>query len=276
MLLKFTKMHGCGNDFMVIDLVSQYSKLKPHLIPNWSDRHFGIGFDQLLIVEPPQSPQADFRYRIFNADGEEVEQCGNGARCFALFVRDKQLTNKDHLIVETKGGIIELYITGNNEVTVDMGIPVLKPENIPFIAEQQAISYDLDVNGEILDVSAISMGNPHSVTLVDDVDTANVETLGPQIESHSRFPQRTNAGFMQILSRSEIRLRVYERGAGETLACGTGACAAVVAGRLRGLLDDTVTVHLPGGSLSITWAGDGEPVKMTGPCKKVFEGRIYL
>ena len=276
MLLKFTKMHGCGNDFMVIDLVSQYSKLKPHLIPQWADRHFGIGFDQLLIVEPPQSPSADFRYRIFNADGEEVEQCGNGARCFALFVRDKQLTNKDHLVVETKGGIIELHVTGNNEVTVDMGLPILEPGKIPFVAGQQAISYEIDVNEQVLDISAVSMGNPHGVTLVDNVDTADVERLGPLIESHSRFPQRTHAGFMQIISRSEIRLRVYERGAGETLACGTGACAAVVAGCLRGLLDETVTVHLPGGSLSIAWAGEGQTVKMTGPCKKVFEGRIYL
>ena len=276
MLLKFTKMHGCGNDFMVIDLVSQYSKLKPHLIPQWADRHFGIGFDQLLIVEPPQSPTADFRYRIFNADGEEVEQCGNGARCFALFVRDKQLTNKEHLVVETKGGIIELHVTGNNEVTVDMGLPILEPEKIPFVAEQQAISYEIDVNEQILDISAVSMGNPHSVTIVDNVDTADVETLGPLVENHSCFPQRTNAGFMQIISRSEVRLRVYERGAGETLACGTGACAAVVAGRLRGLLDETVTVHLPGGSRSITWAGEGETVKMTGPGQRVFEGRIYI
>ena len=276
MLLKFTKMHGCGNDFMVIDLVSQYVKLKPQLIPRWSDRHFGIGFDQLLVVEPPQSPKADFRYRIFNADGSEVEQCGNGARCFALFVRDKKLTNKKHLVVETKGGIIELHITSNNEVMVDMGVPVLEPEQIPFIAEQQASTYDISLNGDDHEISAVSMGNPHSVMIVDDVKTADVETLGPLVEGHSRFPQRTNAGFMQILNRSEINLRVYERGAGETLACGTGACAAVVAGQLRGLLDDTVTVHLPGGTLSITWPGEGHSVKMTGPCKKVFEGRIYL
>lgn len=276
MLLKFTKMHGCGNDFMVIDLVSQYVKLKQHLIPRWADRHFGIGFDQLLVVEPPQSPKADFRYRIFNADGSEVEQCGNGARCFALFVRDKKLTNKNHLIVETKGGVIELFVTANNEVTVDMGVPVLEPDKIPFVADQQAVSYDVAVNGQHLELSAVSMGNPHGVLLVEDTKTADVETLGPLIESHERFPQRTNAGFMQIISRSEIKLRVYERGAGETLACGTGACAAVVAGRLRGLLDDTVTVHLPGGSLSIVWPGEGQSVKMTGPCKKVFEGRIYL
>lgn len=276
MLLKFTKMHGCGNDFMVLDLVSQYVKLKPHLIPKWADRHFGIGFDQLLIVEPPQSPEADFRYRIFNADGDEVEQCGNGARCFALFVRDRKLTNKDHLVVETNTGVIELFVNSSNEVTVDMGVPVLEPEKIPFTAEEQATTYTIDVNDQQLELSAVSMGNPHGVTLVDNVDTANVETLGPSLESHPRFPQRTNAGFMQIISRNEIRLRVYERGAGETLACGTGACAAVVAGRLRGLLDETVTVHLPGGDLSINWPGEGQPVRMTGPCKKVFEGRIYL
>ncbi len=261
---------------MVIDLVSQYVKLKSHLIPRWADRHFGIGFDQLLVVEPPQSPKADFRYRIFNADGSEVEQCGNGARCFALFVRDKKLTNKKHLIVETKGGVIELHVTSNNEVTVDMGIPTLQPSKIPFEAKEQAISYNIDINGQPLDISAISMGNPHGVTLVEDVNTADVETLGPLVEGHSRFPQRTNAGFMQIISPSEISLRVYERGAGETLACGTGACAAVVAGRLRGLLEESVTVHLPGGSLNIVWPGEGQPVKMTGPCKKVFEGRIYL
>lgn len=276
MLLKFTKMHGCGNDFMVLDLVSQYVKLKPHLIPKWADRHFGIGFDQLLIVEPPQSPEADFRYRIFNADGSEVEQCGNGARCFALFVLDKKLTIKKDLVVETQGGIIELHVTDNGQVTVDMGVPVLEPEKIPFVAEKQATTYTIDVNGQQLELSAVSMGNPHGVTLVDNVDTANVETLGPSLESHPRFPQRTNAGFMQVISRNEIRLRVYERGAGETLACGTGACAAVVAGRLRGLLDETVTVHLPGGDLSISWPGEGQPVRMTGPCKKVFEGRIYL
>lgn len=276
MLLKFTKMHGCGNDFMVLDLVSQYVKLKPHLIPKWADRHFGIGFDQLLIVEPPQSPEADFRYRIFNADGSEVEQCGNGARCFALFVLDKKLTIKKDLVVETQGGIIELHVTDNGQVTVDMGVPVLEPEKIPFEAEEQTTTYAIDVNGQQLELSAVSMGNPHGVTLVDNVDTANIETLGPSLESHPRFPQRTNAGFMQVISRNEIRLRVYERGAGETLACGTGACAAVVAGRLRGLLDETVTVHLPGGDLSISWPGEGQPVRMTGPCKKVFEGRIYL
>lgn len=276
MLLKFTKMHGCGNDFMVIDLVSQYVKLRPQLIPQWADRHFGIGFDQLLVVEPPQSATADFRYRIFNATGEEVEQCGNGARCFALFVRDRQLTQKKHLIVETSSGVIELQVTGNNQVTVDMGKPVLAPEKIPFITKQQTISYNIDVNEQVLEISAVSMGNPHSVAIVDNIDTADVETLGPLIENHHHFPQRTNAGFMQIISRSEIRLRVYERGAGETLACGTGACAAVVAGRLRGLLDETVTVHLPGGSLSITWVGEGETVKMIGPCQKVFEGRIYI
>ena len=276
MLLKFTKMHGCGNDFMVIDVVSQYIKLKPQLIRKWADRRFGIGFDQFLVVEPPKDPEADFRYRIYNADGEEVEQCGNGARCFAKFVRDKKLSSKDQLIVETKCGNIELNIIGNNNVMVNMGVPVLTPEKIPFIAEQTSTSYELEVDNKRLDISAVSMGNPHCVTIVDDVDTAPVETLGPLIEKHELFPQKVNAGFMQLVSRNEIKLRVFERGVGETLACGTGACAAVVAGQLRGLLDNEVSVHLPGGTLLINWGGEGQSLKMTGPCSKVYEGRIFI
>ena len=276
MLLKFTKMHGCGNDFMVVDMVSQYVKLRPSLIRKWSDRHFGIGFDQFLVVEPPQHPEADFRYRIFNADGDEVEQCGNGARCFAKFVRDKKLTGKTHLKIETSGGLIELYYKGRNEVTVDMGVPELSPAKIPFLTKQQSISYELDVANQQLDISAVSMGNPHAVTLVADISKAEVEHLGPQIENHERFPQRVNAGFMQVIERDEINLRVYERGVGETLACGTGACAAVVAGQLRGLLDENVKVHLPGGTLNINWAGVDQRVTMTGPCTKVYEGRLYL
>ncbi|MCF7980744.1 MAG: diaminopimelate epimerase [Pseudomonadales bacterium] len=276
MLVKFTKMHGCGNDFMVVDLVSQYLKIRPQLIRKWADRHTGVGFDQFLLVEPPRIPEADFRYRIFNSDGDEVEQCGNGARCFARFVRDNKLTQKSHLMVETKAGLIELNIIDKHQVMVDMGEPRLEPADIPFLAEQQSTSYELLVKENHLDISVISMGNPHAVCLVDDVDLAPVESLGPCIEKHERFPNRVNAGFMQVLARNEIRLRVYERGAGETLACGSGACAAVVAGIIRGLLDHEVVVHLRGGTLTIQWPGPGNSVKMTGPCKKVFEGRIFI
>lgn len=276
MLIKFTKMHGCGNDFMVVDLVSQFIKLRPQQIKKWADRRFGVGFDQFLIVEPPKQPEADFSYRIFNSDGEEVEQCGNGARCFARFVRDNKLTKKKHIRVETKGGLIELHVIDKNQVMVDMGAPKLDPQQIPFSAPDRASTYQLPVNGELITISAISMGNPHAVCIVEDTETTPVATLGPLIEQHESFPQRANAGFMQILARDEIRLRVYERGAGETLACGTGACAAVVAGQLQGLLDHRVTVHLRGGSLTIEWLGEGHSVKMTGPCKRVYEGRIYL
>lgn len=276
MLLKFTKMHGLGNDFMVVDLVSQRARIFPDQVRSLADRNFGIGFDQLLIVEPPGDPDMDFRYRIYNADGSEVEQCGNGARCFARFVYDKRLTSKKAIKVETSGGNIELRLTDDGWVTVDMGEPRLIPDQIPFDADLQASCYPILVNGQSYDIGAVSMGNPHSVLVVDDVDTAPVETLGPAIESHKRFPNRVNAGFMQVISRNEIKLRVYERGAGETLACGTGACAAVVAGRVQGLLDDEVKVHLPGGTLKIQWQGEGYPVLMTGPATRVFEGQIYL
>ncbi len=276
MFLKFTKMHGCGNDFMMVDMVSQYVKLRPQLIRKWSDRNFGIGFDQFLVVEPPHNPEADFRYRIYNADGNEVEQCGNGARCFARFVQDKNLSTKDRLIVETKAGNITLDILDRQLVRVDMGVPELEPSRIPFVADNRAISYDLAVADQKLDVSIVSMGNPHVVTIIEDVDQAPVEILGPELEKHERFPKHVNAGFMQIQSPGEIRLRVFERGVGETLACGTGACAAVVAGRMRGLLDEEVKVHLRGGTVTVKWPGEGQSVTMTGPCIKVFEGRVYL
>ncbi len=275
MLLKFTKMHGLGNDFMVVDLVSQRAKIFPDQVRQLADRNFGIGFDQLLIVEPPTDPDMDFKYRIFNADGSEVEQCGNGARCFARFVYDKRLTSKKIINVETRGGNIQLKLTDDG-VTVDMGTPHLLPESIPFVADQQQEKYLLEVEGETLTIGAVSMGNPHGVLLVDDIDSAPVESLGPKIECHERFPNRVNVGFMQVMSPDEVRLRVYERGAGETLACGTGACAAVVAGRLQGLLNEVVEVHLPGGTLKIQWSGEGEPVMMTGPTARVFEGQIYL
>lgn len=276
MQVRFTKMHGLGNDFMVIDALSQRVKLTPKIVRKLSDRNLGIGFDQLLLVEPPSRPDMDFRYRIYNADGSEVEHCGNGARCFGRFVRDRRLTMKDEIRVETARGQAVIYLLKDRQVDVDMGAPELVPAEIPFQAEQQAVIYPIDVDGQTLELSAVSMGNPHGVLLVDDVDTAPVETLGPALESHPRFPQKANIGFMQVVSRNEIRLRVYERGAGETLACGTGACAAVVAGRLRGLLDEDVLVHLPGGELRIRWAGEGEAVRMIGPATTVFEGQIYL
>jgi diaminopimelate epimerase len=276
MQLRFTKMHGLGNDFVVIDLVTQRFVLKDQHIKKLTDRRFGIGCDQLLLVEIPQSPDVDFRYRIFNNDGSEVEQCGNGARCFAKFVRDKRLTGKNRIKVETKSGIIELQITRNKQIRVDMGEPILEPAQIPFQADQQSAEYAIDVDDQHWMMGTVSMGNPHGVLIVDDVDTAPVETLGPKLESHPRFPQRANIGFMQIQDRQNIKLRVYERGAGETLACGTGACAAVVSGILRGMLDEKVTVQLPGGKLSIQWRGEGHAVMMTGPASTVFEGQIQL
>ncbi|WP_020210750.1 diaminopimelate epimerase [Gilvimarinus chinensis] len=276
MRLRFTKMHGLGNDFVVIDGISQKLRLTPEKVRKLSDRHFGIGCDQVLLVEVPNSPDVDFRYRIYNADGGEVENCGNGARCFARFVRDRRLTGKSSIKVETASGIMTLNVHEDDEVTVDMGVPVLDPADIPFSAPSRAVTYPLELEARSVNIGAVSMGNPHAVTIVDDVAQAPVNILGPMIESHPRFPSRVNAGFMQVISPSEIRLRVYERGAGETLACGTGACAAVVAGRLQGLLDDAVTVHLPGGSLHIQWAGEGQPVLMKGPATNVFHGQVRL
>jgi len=276
MLLRFTKMHGLGNDFVVIDAVTQSVNVTPELARRLADRHLGIGCDQVLVVEPPSKPDIDFRYRIFNQDGAEVEQCGNGARCFAKFVRDRRMCGKNLIRVETNTGVIELKVHGNNHVEVNMGVPILEPADIPFQATQQATTYTLDVNGQHLTIGSVSMGNPHSVLIVDDIDNAPIESLGPAIESHPQFPQRVNAGFMEIIDRKTINLRVYERGVGETLACGTGACAAVVAGRLQDLLDSTVTVNLPGGSLEIQWPGEGQPVMMTGPATTVFHGRIRI
>jgi diaminopimelate epimerase len=276
MLLRFTKMHGLGNDFMVIDLVTQHAQLTPRLIRLWSDRHTGIGFDQLLVVEPPSNPEMDFRYRIYNADGNEVEQCGNGARCFARFVVDKRLTAKSDIQVETAGGPITLNIQTDGQITVNMGAPRLSPAQIPFAAETESILCELEVEDETLQISALSMGNPHCITLVDDVDTYPVERLGPLIERHIRFPKGVNAGFMQLVDRHHARLRVFERGVGETRACGTGACAAAVAGIRMGHLASPVQIELPGGNLQIEWAGPGEPVMMTGPATRVYEGQIRL
>ena len=276
MLLRFTKMHGLGNDFMVIDLVTQHAQLSAKQIRQWADRHTGIGFDQLLLVEPPTTPDADFRYRIFNADGSEVEQCGNGARCFARFVQDKRLTAKQEIQVETAGGPIVLRINHDRQVTVDMGAPRFVPAEIPFQADAEAIDYTLEVAGEQLQVAAVSMGNPHCVTLVPDVQDGTLERLGALIEAHPRFPRKVNAGFMQVVDRQHARLRVYERGVGETQACGTGACAAAVAGIRLGLLDSPVNIDLPGGRLQIEWAGPGQPVLMTGPATRVYEGQIRV
>lgn len=276
MLLRFTKMHGLGNDFVVLDLVTQRFSITEKHVRFLADRRFGIGCDQVLIVEVPRQPDVDFRYRIFNNDGGEVEQCGNGARCFAKFVRDKKLTGKNRIRVETNTGIIELAIENNGDVRVNMGKPELDPEKIPFIADHSANTYALDVDGTAFEIGAVSMGNPHAVIVVDDIDTNIVGNIGPRIEQHSRFPNRVNAGFMQVVDRREINLRVYERGAGETLACGSGACAAVVSGQLRGLLDQRVKVNLRGGSLNIEWRGEGHPVMMTGPATTVFEGQIRL
>ncbi|SET56005.1 diaminopimelate epimerase [Marinobacter segnicrescens] len=275
-LLSFTKMHGLGNDFMVVDAISQPFRLRPEMIRKLADRHFGVGFDQLLVVEPPGLPDVDFRYRIFNADGSEVEQCGNGARCFARFVRDQRLTNRRVIRVQTAGGVIELRVGREGWVTVNMGVPELNPAAIPFAADERQVVYPIDVDGQSVELSAVSMGNPHGVLLVDDVDKAPVETLGPLLERHPRFPARANIGFLQIIDRGRARLRVFERGSGETLACGTGACAAVVAGQLRGLLDNQVRITLPGGDLVIEWQGEGAPVMMEGPTARVFDGQIRL
>lgn len=276
MELRFTKMHGLGNDFVVFDGVRQTVALDAANTQFLADRRFGIGCDQILLVEPARDKDTDFYYRIFNADGSEVEQCGNGARCFARFVRDQGLTDKRVINVGTKAGPIRLFVEADGRVRVNMGAPILEPERIPFVADGQAATYPLTVNGRQLNIGAVSMGNPHSVLQVEVVDDAPVEALGPAIERHPRFPNRVNAGFMEVVGRNRIRLRVYERGAGETLACGTGACAAVVSGRVQGLLDERVQVSLPGGDLVIEWRQPGDPVWMTGPAERVFEGTIEL
>lgn len=291
MRLEFTKMHGLGNDFLMLDLVSQRARLDTPLIRRLADRHTGVGFDQLLVVEAPTRPDVDFRYRIFNADGSEVSQCGNGARCFARFVRDRRLTSKTELRVETASGVIVLSIERNGWVSVDMGQPRLAPADIPFQADATALDYALAVpelaaidataiipapSADSLRIAAVSMGNPHAVLRVSAVTNAPVATLGPIIESHASFPQRVNAGFMEVVHRGHIRLRVFERGTGETQACGTGACAAVVAGIRWGLLDAEVRVSLPGGELSIRWAGVGHSVFMTGPTARVYDGLLRI
>jgi diaminopimelate epimerase len=276
MQLEFSKMHGLGNDFVVIDAISQAVVLSPEQVRQLADRRYGIGCDQLLLVETATAQGTDFRYRIFNADGGEVGQCGNGARCFMRFVHEQGLTDKRELTVETASGRLRLVLEDDGQVTVDMGEPRLLPADIPFDAPAYAQTYRLALDGEAIEIAAVSMGNPHSVTLVQDVVTAPVERLGPLIERHPRFPERVNACFMQIIDFEHIRLRVYERGTGETRACGSGACAAVVAGRLWDQLAPRVNVALPGGNLVVSWAGKGYPVYMTGPATQVFKGRIEL
>ena len=283
MKLKFTKMHGAGNDFVVIDAISQSIQLSADQCRLIGDRRFGIGADQILVVEASSTPDVDFRYRIFNADGGEVEQCGNGSRAFVRFVTDKKLTDKSSIRVETMSGVIEPRLEADGSITVDMGAPVLEPARVPadvndLVATPQADDqlWPLQISGKTTLFSLVSMGNPHAVQVVDDVDSAPVNQDGPLIENHERFPKRINAGFMQIMNRHHIRLRVFERGAGETLACGTGACAAVVAGIRRGLLDSPVRVSARGGELSIAWAGNEQPVMLSGPAVTVFEGEINL
>ncbi len=276
MILKFTKMHGAGNDFVVIDATRKPAELSPEQLRLLADRHFGVGCDQILVVEKPQLAEADFRYRIFNADGGEVEQCGNGARCFVRFVHDKKLTSKREIVVETKSGLISPRLEDDGRVMVNMGAPIFDPARIPFSTNFFDLVQPLEVDGTAVQITALSMGNPHAVQVVEDVEEAPVATMGPLIERHPRFPNRVNAGFMQVVDRGHIKLRVYERGAGETLSCGTGACAAVVAGIKRGLLDDHVQVATHGGTLTIDWIGGEAPVMMTGPAITVFEGEINI
>ncbi|MDY0048160.1 MAG: diaminopimelate epimerase [Thauera propionica] len=276
MKLRFTKMHGLGNDFVVIDATRAPVDLTPARVKAIADRHFGVGCDQLLVVEPATQPGVDFRYRIFNADGGEVEQCGNGARCFVRFVHDKGLTDKREIRVETKSGVIAPCLREDGLVTVDMGVPELTPAKVPFVSDSDAFVQPLQVGETTVAITAVSMGNPHAVQVVADVDAAPVADQGALIERHPRFPARVNAGFLQVVDANRVRLRVFERGAGETLACGTGACAAVVAGIVRNLVVSPVRVETRGGELEIAWGGPGTPVLMTGPAVTVFEGEMSL
>jgi len=281
MNLSFTKMHGLGNDFVVINAISQTVDLTPDQIRFIADRHLGVGCDQLLLVEPPKTDDVDFSYRIFNADGGEVGQCGNGARCFARFVVNEGLTDKGELTVATASGTIQLSLGAGGQVTVDMGIPRFNPAELPFEAEVGTERFPLSVGDQLIEIGAVSMGNPHAVIDVTSLDVASVDDapvaeLGPLLESHSRFPERVNVGFMQVVARDHIRLRVFERGVGETLACGTGACAAVAVARTWGMVDDEVSVDLPGGRLLIRWPGGSSSMLMTGPAETVFEGSISI
>lgn len=274
--LRFSKMHGLGNDFMVIDGVRQHVSLNPEQIRTWADRHLSIGFDQLLLVQAPSVPNTDFTYRIYNADGGEVEQCGNGARCFGRFVRDQGLTDKNELRVSTAGGPISIELKDDGRIRVEMGEPVFEPAQIPFQADDIANSYPLQAADQQIHIGAVSMGNPHALLWVDDINSAPVAELGPAIEGHQRFPNRVNAGFAQLIDENAIRLRVFERGVGETLACGSGACAAMAIGRQQGKLADHVTVNMRGGALDIDWQGPGHVLWQTGPASHVFDAEITL
>lgn len=276
MQMKFTKMQGLGNDFVVIDALTQNIRVSAAMVRRLANRTLGIGCDQVLVIEPPSDPDIDFNYRIFNQSGDEVEQCGNGARCLARYVSDRQLTGKNPIRVKTMNRVMDLELTENNLVRVDMGIPELEPAEIPFIAEQRALLYPLEVEGTQYDIAAVSIGNPHAVLRVEDTETAPVASLGAQMEAHQRFPNRVNVGFMQIVDRKHIKLRVFERGVGETQACGSGACAAAVAALQQELVDSPVTVHLKGGDLTIDWRGEAEPLLMTGAAASVFHGRIRI
>lgn len=276
MLVQFSKMHGLGNDFMVVDNLTQNVFFSKEKIAKLADRNFGVGFDQMLLVEPPYDPDQDFHYRIFNADGSEVTQCGNGARCFARFVKMKGLINRNKISVSTKNGRMVLYLENDGMVTVNMGRPNFEPSAVPIKANKQENIYLIRAEDHTVMAGAVSMGNPHCVMEVDNVDTAPVETLGPLLETHERFPEGVNVGFMQVVNRKHIRLRVFERGVGETLACGSGACAAAVIGQLQGKLDENVRVDLPGGSLKIRWQGNDTMIKMTGAAEHVFDGSIEI
>ncbi|WP_150137818.1 diaminopimelate epimerase [Candidatus Enterovibrio escicola] len=276
MQIQFSKMHGLGNDFMVVDCVTQDVNFSSEMIRRLADRNIGIGFDQLLIVEPPYDPESDFHYRIFNADSSEVDQCGNGVRCFARFVRMKGLINKDQILVSTQSGKMVLKINNDNSVTVNMGEPIWLPSKIPFRTNAEEKTYILQVHDRTLFVGVVSMGNPHCVSVVDDVNRADVEHLGYLLQSHAQFPERVNVGFMQVISRHEIRLRVYERGVGETQSCGTGACAAVAIGITQGLLDESVKVNSLSGHLHIRWRGPRHPIYMSGPTSHVYDGYITV
>lgn len=272
----FSKMHGLGNDFVMIDNVTQNVFFSKEKIVALADRNFGIGFDQLLIVEPPYDPEQDFHYRIFNADGSEVSQCGNGARCFARFVKSKGLINRNKISVSTKSGKMVLYLEKDDMVTVNMGKPIFEPEHIPFTANKQEATYIIRCGEQTFFCGAVSMGNPHCVTIVDNVDDIDIQTLGPLLGSHERFVEGVNVGFMQIISANEIKLRVFERGSGETLACGSGACAAVAVGQIQGKLGHDVKVSLLGGDLKVRWQGADSMLKMTGPAKHIYDGQFYL
>ena len=276
MHIEFSKMHGLGNDFVVIDNVTQNVFLSKEKIQQLADRNFGIGFDQLLMVEAPYDPDQDFHYRIFNSDGTEVTQCGNGARCFARFVKNKGLTNRNKIVVSTKAGKMILYLERDGNVTVNMGKPKFKPSDIPLNAQKEEKTYVIRADAHTLFCGAVSLGNPHCIMQVDDIDTADVNTLGPLLERHERFPEGVNVGFMQVINSGEINLRVHERGVGETLACGSGACAAVAIGQIQGKLDKEVQVTLPGGKLKIRWQGKDNVIKMTGPAEHIFDGQFQL